>query len=65
MNKSPSQVTIQIRDKENTTKHISEANLEKRINRSLRASFALAGNKVSDESWKKMSKAAQFLTKIN
>ncbi|MEK9497398.1 hypothetical protein V2H77_13195 [Photorhabdus sp. P32] len=60
-----SQIAIQIRDKENTTKYISDANLEERICRSLRASFSLEGNKVSDESWKKMSKAAQFLTKIN
>ncbi|MBH3313400.1 hypothetical protein I5N64_01525 [Serratia marcescens] len=57
-------IAIQVRGEQGDTKPVRRSRLEKSVNRSLRASFSLEGNHITDTSWSKMEKAARFLTRV-
>lgn len=57
-------ITIQVRGEHADAKPVRRAKLEQSVNRSLRASFSLEGNHITDTSWSKMEQAARFLTRI-
>ncbi|EPO6662121.1 hypothetical protein ACV822_004544 [Klebsiella aerogenes] len=57
-------ITIQVRGEHADAKAVRRSKLEQSVNRSLRASFSLEGNHITDTSWSKMEQAARFLTRI-
>lgn len=57
-------ITIQVRGEHADVKAVRRSKLEQSVNRSLRASFSLEGNHITDTSWSKMEQAARFLTRI-
>ncbi|MBH1931514.1 hypothetical protein [Serratia rubidaea] len=57
-------ITIQVRGEHADAKAVRRSTLEQSVNRSLRASFSLEGNHITDTSWSKMEQAARFLTRI-
>lgn len=57
-------ITIQVRGERGAAKPIRRSKLEQSVNRSLRASFSLEGNQITNTSWSKMEQAARFLTRV-
>ncbi|PTA87873.1 hypothetical protein CWM66_24770 [Kosakonia sp. H7A] len=57
-------ITIQVRGEHSDAKPVRRSRLEQSVNRSLRASFSLEGNRITDTSWSKMEQAARFLTRV-
>ncbi len=57
-------ITIQVRGEHADAKPVRRSRLEQSVNRSLRASFSLEGNQITNTSWSKMSQAARFLTRV-
>lgn len=58
-------ITIQVRGEQGNAKPVSRSRLEQSVNRSLRASFSLEGNNITDTSWSKLEQAARFLTRVS
>ncbi|BBU92825.1 hypothetical protein EIMP302_49630 [Escherichia coli] len=63
-NMSKKVITIQVRGGHAGAKPVRRSKLEQSVNRSLRASFSLEGNHITNTSWSKMSQAARFLTRV-
>ncbi|MEZ0583280.1 hypothetical protein ACA373_09865 [Erwinia sp. STN24] len=57
-------ITVQVRGERGEAKPVRRSRLEQSVNRSLRASFSLEGNKITNTSWSKMEQAARFLSRI-
>ncbi|EPF0313644.1 hypothetical protein H9R40_07425 [Enterobacter kobei] len=57
-------IAIQVRGEQGAVKPVSRSKLEQSVNRSLRASFSLEGNNITDTSWSKMEQAARYLSRV-
>lgn len=58
-------ITIQVRGEHADAKPVQRSKFEQSVNRSLRASFSLEGNNITNTSWSKMEQAARFLTRVS
>lgn len=57
-------ITIEVRGEHAGAKPVQRSKFEQGVNRSLRASFSLEGNKITNTSWSKMEQASRFLTRV-